>query len=163
MSWSPEVGETELRPIDGAPPPRDNARLRLVQMRRLAEQFEPHMLGQAGDEVPRLLPQPLYRYSNPSDVVIDGALFGYVFSTTGTDLDFVLLLKCRESASGTGWFYAPARFTRRELWLNHNDEEVWRVAWHEESPRDGAYLKPYVTLPVRSISDADIDRRGQSE
>lgn len=158
--WSPAEGQVELRALEGAAPPAESESLRLVQMRRLAARFEPHMQAQAGDEVLRLLPRPLYRYPKRSGDVVDGALFGYVFSTTGTDLDFVLLLECRTTESGPVWHYTPARFTRRELWLLYDGQEVWRVAWHDESPASGLLKQPYVTLPVRTIEDTPIAPAG---
>jgi hypothetical protein len=151
--WSPAEGQVELRALDGAAAPAESESLRLVQLRRLAARFEPHMRAQAGDEVLRLLPRPLYRYRSRSGDVMDGALFGYVFSTTGTDLDFVLLLECRSTEAGPVWHYTPARFTRRELWLLYDGHEVWRVAWHDESPTTGRLRQPYVTLPVRTVED----------
>jgi hypothetical protein len=158
--WSPAERQVELRALDGAPAPAESESLRLVQMRRLAARFEPHMQAQAGDEVLRLLPRPLYRYRSGSGDVVDGALFGYVFSTTGTDLDFVLLLECRKTETSSVWHYTPARFTRRELWLLSDGQKVWRVAWHDESPTSGRLKQPYVTLPVRTVEDTPIAPAG---
>lgn len=150
--WSPSEGSVELTPLQGGPTPATSARLRLVQMRRLTEEFEPHMLGQAGDETLRLLPQPLYRYQEPSGDLIDGALFGYVFSTTGTDVDFLLLLECRRTDGVASWYYTPARFTHREVWLTHDDREAWRADFAGD-PASGVVKQPYLTVVVRSIDE----------
>jgi hypothetical protein len=38
----------------------------------------------------------------------------------------ILLVECRRTDEGLGWYYAPVRFTNREVWLKHRDVEVWR-------------------------------------
>jgi hypothetical protein len=154
-TWASKTAGVELKPIPNAPAPADTDTRRLVEMRQLARQFGARMQSNAGNERLRLLPQPIFRYDTAelkesgSDVV-DGAIFAYVW-TNGTDPELLLLLECRKTGDGLTWMYAPVRFTYRELWLDHNDAEVWRVgvdAGHD-------YIGPYVTVGtgVRSLDE----------
>jgi hypothetical protein len=122
--WAPQAGLT-LRPVDGAPKPADGAPLRLSQMRQMLRDFTAHMHFNQRESHLRLLTQPLMRYQPTDGVVIDGALFTYVWPDGGTDPELILLVECRKSEAGLGWYYAPARFSTRELWLKHGEQEVW--------------------------------------
>jgi len=72
----------------------------------------------------RLLPAPLYRYPAAADGVVDGALFTLV-STEGTDPEVWLLLEARKEGGNPRWEYACARFSNRNLYVQHKDKEVW--------------------------------------
>ena len=154
-TWSPSAAGVELRLLEGAPTPAENAAARLTQMRNLSRQFTASMKGGSGEGVLRLLPQPVYRYESPKTGVVDGAIFGYV-ATTGTDPELLLLLECRRADSAPRWHYAPVRFTWRELWLEHDDKEVWRVGEHDETWRTTELKQPYCTVPVKNVPLSDL-------
>jgi len=142
--WSPAAG-LKLHALPSAPPPAETPALRLAQMRELLREFSAHMRADSDWEL-RLLPQPLYRYQPKEGAVVDGALFTFVW-TKGTDPELILLIECRKTAGGLAWFYAPVRFTYRELWLKHRDVEIWRGPFHAE-PADestGVYTTRYLT------------------
>jgi hypothetical protein len=124
--WEPARGGIELLDVEGAPDPADSERQRLTQMRNLAREFTGWM-KQDGDVTElRLLPQPIFRYQALGQDVIDGALFALVWK--GTDPDILLMLENREVRGKQRWQYALARFNWREMWVQRNDKEVWRVA-----------------------------------
>jgi hypothetical protein len=108
-----------------APPPAMTRSLRLVQMRRLAEQFTARISnvakGTEGDL--RLLPQPLYRY--PADVAgaVDGGLFAFV---QGTDPEVLLLVEAVGAGDAARWRYAFARFTHISAVVQHEGRTVWQ-------------------------------------
>lgn len=131
VRWAPNEG-LKLRSLEGAPEPAKTAALRLSQMRDMLRGFTAHMIYNERESHLRLLPQPLMRFSPADDIGVDGALFAYVWPDGGTDPEMLLLLECRRTEAGVAWFYAAARFSTRELWLKHRDEDVWRVP-----PRDG--------------------------
>lgn len=144
--WQPKEG-LALKPISGAPPPADEAKSRITQMRRLARRFTAKMEADGEWEL-RLLTQPLLRYEAHESDVVDGALFGYVW-TTGTDLEVILLLECRKTSTGLAWFYAPLRFSTRSVWLDLDGTEVWRVEGHREpsaASTDLIYTTAYAGL-----------------
>lgn len=158
-TWEAQSAGVELKPVPGAPPPADTRARRLVGMRQLARQFGGRMLTNTGErEQLRLLPQPIFRY--PGDdlqaresPVVDGAIFAYVW-TQGTDPELLLLVECHEGENGLTWLYAPVRFTYRELWLDHNEKEVW----HVEVDAGHDYIGPYLTVGtgVRSVEQIRV-------
>jgi hypothetical protein len=124
--WKPQAGlaRTELTDA-GAPGATPGARL--VQMRRLAQEFSGHSVDTDGNRWDlRLLPQPLYRYPSAKSGVIDGALFTLV-STAGTDPEVLLVIEAREEGGKTRWEYACGRFSDRDLYVHRKDKEVWSM------------------------------------
>ena len=112
--------------VMGAITPADTADLRLMQMHDICREFTPYISLSDGKLELRQLPCPVHRYQPQDGPVVDGALFGYV-CRNGTDLEFVLLMECRETDQGPAWFWAPIPFTTRELRLTHLGQEVWRI------------------------------------
>jgi hypothetical protein len=122
--WKPQAGlaRKEL-PDAGTPAATPGARL--VQMRRLAQQFT----GQSTDNKRerwelRLLPTPLYRYPEAKSGVIDGALFALT-SGAGTDPEVLLLIEARQKDGKTRWEYACGRFGIVSMYVQHKGKEVW--------------------------------------
>lgn len=146
--WSPREG-LKLHALEGAPDPAETPALRLAQMRQNLRDFSAHMHAESDWEL-RLLPQPLLRYQPKEGPVVDGALFTFVW-TKGTDPELVLLLECRKTADGLAWFYAPVRFSNRELWLKLHDHEVWRGPFHSEPAAESTGI--YTTRYLTTISD----------
>src|SRR5262245_1214045 len=95
--WSPSQPGIQLREIPEAPKPAEAAAARLRQMKTLAGKFTATYtavhLGAAPFEL-RNLPQPLFQYVTDDDSRAEGALFGYVQSTTPVGL---LLLESRQT------------------------------------------------------------------
>ena len=171
-TWRPD--QLALTEVPGAGVPAESAPRRLAQMRSIARQFSPRMHVQlqglevqerqesdGGFDNLRLLPQPLYRHDRQAikghKAVVDGALFSYVW-TRGTDPELILLLEARKTPDGLKWFYAPLRFTFRELWLKHKGVEVW----HDDTGngRD-TYARPYVTEWAGNFSSEAVEAAGK--
>ena len=146
--WAPKTG-VEFQKLDGAP--AATAAGRLPQMRAIGRELHAWMEADGKWEL-RLLPQPLLRYQPAEGAVIDGALFAWVW-TKGTDPELIVAVECHRTDKGLEWRYAPARFTNREVWLTHNDKEIWRVPFHREAGTDtwtDVYTTRYagkITLP----------------
>jgi hypothetical protein len=122
--WKPQAGlaRTEL-PDAAAPAATPGARL--VQMRRLAQEFTGHEIERDGKRLElRLLPAPLYRYAAAQTEVVDGALFTLV-STDGTDPEVLLLIEARREGGKLRWEYACGRFSNRSLYMQRKGKEVW--------------------------------------
>jgi len=122
--WKPQagLGRKEL-PDAGSPAGTPGARL--VQMRRLAQEFTGHSVSEEGQRWElRLLPAPLFRNSTAKTGVIDGALFALV-STAGTDPEVLLLIEARKAGDKTRWEYACGRFSDRNLHVQRKDKEIW--------------------------------------
>jgi hypothetical protein len=122
--WEPQAGlaRTEL---PDAPAPAASPGARLVQLRRLAQEFGGHSVDREGKRWElRLLPTPLYRYTPAKTGVIDGALFALV-SNAGTDPEVLLLIEAREEKGKARWEYACGRFSDWELRVSRKEKEVW--------------------------------------
>jgi hypothetical protein len=124
--WEPQAGLAR-KEIPGAPAPADTPAARLLQMRKLAQEFSGHGLDPEKKRVDmRLLPTPLYRYPPARAGVIDGALFAFV-ATTGTDPEILLVIEAREENGKTRWEYACGRFSDKSLYLQYKGQEVWSL------------------------------------
>jgi hypothetical protein len=122
--WKPQAGlaRKEL-PDAGAPEATRGARL--VQMRRLAQQFTGHSTDNERERWElRLLPTPLYRYPEAKSGVIDGALFALT-SGAGTDPEVLLLIEARQKDGKTRWEYACGRFGVSSMYVQYKGKEVW--------------------------------------
>jgi hypothetical protein len=122
--WKPQAG-LERKEIPEAGAPAATAGARLVQMKRLAQQFTGYETDVEDKRWElRLLPAPLYRYTSAKSDVVDGALFTLV-SNAGTDPEVLLLIEARKDGDKTRWEYACGRFSDRDLHVQYKDTEVW--------------------------------------
>jgi hypothetical protein len=122
--WRPQEGlaRQELR---DAGSPAMTASARLVQMRRLAQEFTGYETDIDGKRYElRLLPAPLYRYPAATTGVVDGALFSLI-STEGTDPEVWLLIEARKEGGNLRWEHVCARFSNRNLYVQRKDKDVW--------------------------------------
>jgi hypothetical protein len=122
--WKPQAG-LERKELPDAGAPAATAGARLVQMKRLAQDFTGHEVDR--DEKRwdlRLLPAPLYRYPAARTGVVDGAIFTLV-SEAGTDPEVLLLLEAREEDGKLRWQYACGRFSDRSLYVQRKGKEIW--------------------------------------
>jgi hypothetical protein len=122
--WNPRAGlaRTEL-PDAAAPAATPGARL--VQMRRLAQEFAGHSVDPDHKRWElRLLPTPLYRYPPAESGVIDGALFTLV-SNAGTDPEVLLVIEATAANGKRHWEYACGRFSDWDLHVERKGREVY--------------------------------------
>ena len=124
--WVPQggLGRAEL---PDAPAPAASPGGRLLQMKRLAQEFSGHSQDPEGKRWDlRLLPAPLYRYPEAKSGVTDGALF-MLISTAGTDPEVLLLIEARTENGKSRWEYACGRFSDRDLHVDRKGKEVWSM------------------------------------
>src|SRR5262245_25576361 len=123
--WKPEAGLAR-KELAGAAAPAETPVARLIQMKKLAQEFAGYEIdGQEKKRLElRLLPTPLYRYPVGKNGVIDGAIFA-LLSDAGTDPEVLLLIEARESDGKVNWEYVCARFSDRELHVQRKDNEVF--------------------------------------
>ncbi len=122
--WKPQAG-LERKEIPDVGTPATTPGARLVQMRRLAQDFTGHEIDADGKRWDlRLLPAPLYRYPSAKSGVMDGALFTLV-SNAGTDPEVLLLIEANEKDGKVRWEYACGRFSDHDLHVLRKDKEIW--------------------------------------
>ncbi|HUQ71648.1 MAG TPA: hypothetical protein VM165_19120, partial [Planctomycetaceae bacterium] len=105
---------------------------------------------------------PLYRYTVTNPDAPDGALFSYLWDN-GTDPEVILMIEARATPDGLKWHYAPIRFTWREVWLSHAEQEIWRVPEHSESRTSRVLRDHYVTCATGEIDLATLPAAAPTE
>lgn len=125
----------DFRPLPDAPDvPASNA-ARKRALRKLAGNFSARILTDLAtntSETMRLLPTPIFEYSEPETKELLGAVFG--LATSGTNPDVLILLEARGEQDELAWHYAVARMTIGGVTLKYRDAEVWRVEYHPPQP-----------------------------
>ena len=120
-----------FRPIPSAEIPSDRARLRTAQIKALKDQFSARFGlkadgkgGNPGWGEARILPKPLFEYSDPKTKMPWGAVFG--MSSTGTNPSALLLIEARAGEAGKlQWHYGLARMTVVSVQASVNNVEIW--------------------------------------
>lgn len=146
--WSATGEELTPGPVPSSVEPAASAPARLTQMRGIARNFTANMTHNSKQNELRLLPQPLYRYDDPS-TENDGAIFAYVW-TVGTDPELLIHIQTRKQDGQLKWFYQPIRFTWRKLELEYEGAEVWK-ADEFFTRNDLLQNGPYITTLTEAI------------
>jgi len=149
--WDPEAGlaRHEL-PEAGSPATSRGARL--VQMRRLAQEFTGHSIDYESKRWElRLLPTPLYRYPDAKAGVVDGALFA-LMSTAGTDPEVLLVIEAKEADGKLRWEYACGRFSDWQLHVQRKGKEVFSSVPSEKNTSYQDPLHLYRTYPEKIVN-----------
>jgi hypothetical protein len=136
--WVTEQPGIVWKEFPDTPAPAEKPALRLVQMRRMAEQFTARISGVVNEKEGelRLLTKPLYRYPNDIAGATDGALFAFV---QGTDPEVLLLIEAVNTGGKPVWQYAFARFTHTTATVQLEGRTIW------ECPKAEPYVghNPY--------------------
>jgi hypothetical protein len=154
--WSPSEYICRFTDVPESPTPAATVSKRLAQMRKIAVDFS--VVDHFGFETAqitkhglRLLPQPVYRYSEKGKI-LDGALFVFAL---GTDPECNLLLEAYEDENGGHYRYAFAPMSIYELEARYRDNLVWQI---ERRIIFGAncrkyYALTYGALPSETVPD----------
>jgi hypothetical protein len=149
--WKPLAGLTR-KELPDASTPAATAGARLVQMRRLAQEFTGYSVDPAGKRGElSLLPTPLYRYPVAKTGVVDGALFA-LMSSAGTDPEVLLVIEAKEDGGKLHWEYACGRFSDWELRVQRKDREVYASVPSEANPFAHDPLHLYRIYPDKVVT-----------
>jgi hypothetical protein len=149
--WRPEAGLARKELPDAAPPAAAAAS-RLVQMRRLAQEFTGHSFDYEKKRWElRLLPTPLCRYPTAKTGVIDGALFA-LMSSAGTDPEVLLLIEAREDGGKLRWEHACGRFSDWELHVQRKGQEIYASVPSLANTSSHDPLHLYRTYPEKVVT-----------
>ena len=137
--WQPSQGNVNFKEFRDAEPPVENARLRLAQMRRLAEQFTATQTVGTSQIVLRRISTPLDRYEPSDKPRADGALF----VATGDQGKIF-----RVTAAGHG-----------EVYYETGQAHVTCLAFDREEDYRGAVMVAAESLPpgIAAIAGADYE------
>ena len=151
--WVPQTG-LDRKGVPDAPAPAATPGGRLVQMRRLAQEFTGHSTDWDGKRWElRLLPTPLFRYPAAKAGVVDGALFA-LMSGGGTDPEVLILLEAREENGVPRWESACGRFSDWELSVSRKDKVVYESVRGPTNPTHHDPLHLYRTYPEKVFDKA---------
>jgi hypothetical protein len=158
--WEAATPGIEFRPAPESSPPSQRSSTRLSQMRKFAERFSVELSdGRTDEEVTRqlrLLSQPLYRYSTPSEGIIDGALFAVV---EGTDPELWILVEAVREADAMIWQYAVARMDSWPMQVRFDGQVVqtWDKIEKPWAQRKANYT--LIPFPPGVATDEALDQR----
>jgi hypothetical protein len=136
--WKPSEYVCKFTDLPRSPAPAASSVLRLARMRAIAADFSViDFFGPTRTKQHlRLLPQPLYRYSEKG-IILDGAVF--VFAV-GTDPECCLLLEAYKDDTGSRYRYAIAPMSIFQLEARYKDDLVWSI---ERRPDAGPRCTSY--------------------
>ena len=141
--WSSPSGGFLNRAFADAPQPAATEAGRLTQMRTLARRFSATCVRRGDATELRLMPQPLYRFHDEKQGILDGGLFGLA---VGNDAEMLLLLEAtNDSTAGkANWRFSLARMSSLELTVRLDDDEIWSIPRFYSLPPDERKTGPYV-------------------
>jgi hypothetical protein len=121
--WRSRTPGYELHDFPGAPAPADEPRQRLRRMKEMSERFSVtlfHPSGKDQEELKRLI-QPLWRYSDADEGLVDGALFGI-----GQSQALCAIELHRGTAAEKKWRYGIVGMSAWALSVRLDGKEVWK-------------------------------------
>ena len=132
--WAPTSPGVKFRLVPDAKPPAASPKMRLRQMKGIASQFSIRISTNVSTpETLRVLPRPIYRYTDPKSGLIDGAILAFV---QGTDPEALLLIEAGSNGNARRWHYAIARCTSLAVTARLGDDIVYDVPVYDFSKRD---------------------------
>jgi hypothetical protein len=139
LFWKPSEYVCKFTDLPRSPLPAAKPVLRLAQMRTIAADFSviDYFGPKATKQDLRLLRQPLYRYSEEKEKILDGALFVFVVAT---DPECCLLLEAYRDDKGSRYRYAVAPMSIYQLEVRYKDHPVWSI---ERRSAVGANCRSY--------------------
>jgi hypothetical protein len=125
-AWHPQRTHIEPAPLAGAPAPDEKETVRLRQLRDQARRFTGHEFWNPENSRYefRLLVQPVYRYRDERQAILDGAVFVLAYESNP---EVLLLIEALRPAADKGqWQYVLARLGSAELHVELDGQEVWK-------------------------------------
>jgi len=135
IKWAPASSELKMLPLEGAPLRAESPRARLTQLRQLAQRFSAREELQNDQIECRLLPQPIDRYNDAKNGILDGAVFAFA---NGTNPEVGLILECSEKE----WSYGAFRLSAAALAAELDDKTVFTA--EKVNSLNGPVSSPYL-------------------
>jgi hypothetical protein len=133
--WTSGEPGVVWEPLKDAPPPAASRPQRLVQMRAIVRRYSASIQVEGESDL-RLMPQPLYRYSEHTEGALDGAIFDFAMTT---DPELLVLLEASEADGKANWQFAFARFGNKGMTVKEGDRAVWSCEAGAPGFSDGKY------------------------
>jgi hypothetical protein len=155
--WTPSSSGMKWTPVPDAPVAGKTAVERTRQMKEIARRFTTNASSKVLSVELRLMDQPLHRYADPDDGLIDGALFSFA---AGTNPEVLLLVESRQERQGElAWYYGFAPMSSANCEAKIGDTIVW--SFSGAGRRDAT--EPYYLAPLNDldtvVDDEAIDKK----
>jgi hypothetical protein len=127
-NWSTRTAGLEFKPVPDAPDVAGKETARKRQLREVSARFAGFESFRKTPDAKleryelRLLPRPIYWYSDPDAGLIDGAIF---LMTYGTNPEIVLVIEVVRENEKLAWRYAMTRISYAELHVEFDKHEIW--------------------------------------
>ena len=164
--WSPQAGATRYT-ITDTTAPADTAPRRLLQLRALAREFSAHTVARDRQRWElRVLAQPLYRYQSTNDLLIDGAVFGFV-SSAGTDPEILMVIEAAKENGSEKWQCAFGRLSINSTFVERAGHEVWSSqlggdnVWSNDPKHTFAVYEDKVIASFPDVKPSGLHDEGQ--
>ena len=144
--WTPRSSHFKLQDVPNSPEVGETPVVRLRQMKAVARQFTAHELWGGRQEL-RLLIQPVHRYVDDSNQVVDGAVFVLAHATNP---EVILQIEAIADGEKQHWKYSLARLGSAELHVEFDNNEVWSAP----QTGTGTPLEPYWLLYTPASANA---------
>jgi hypothetical protein len=124
-------------PVESVP---EQKRLRQRQIKQLARDFTASEEYRGETYQLRLLPRPLYEYSDAKHGVLEGAVFAW---THGTNVEILMFLESRQrTGAPPSWAAGFSRLGSATLDVKFRDQEFWdSPTANRPSPNDSYYYR----------------------
>jgi hypothetical protein len=119
--WTSGEPGLSWMPLTDAPSPAMSRSQRLAQMRAIVRRYSASIQIEGESDL-RLMPQPLYRYSEQTEGALDGAIFDFAMTT---DPELLVLLEVSEAEDKPAWQIAFARFGNKGMTVKEGERPVW--------------------------------------
>ena len=126
QQWIPASSHFELKDVPDAPKVSLQPAVRLRQMKEISRRFEAHEFWDPDNSrfELRLLVQPVYRYSDESQSVIDAAVFVLAHDTNP---EILVQLEAHGGSNDARWRVSFSRLGSAELHVLLDGKEFWTV------------------------------------
>jgi hypothetical protein len=154
IHWDIREGGVAPKPFPDAVQPAANRRLRMLQMRRMADRFSGYSINY--DEKRwslELQRRPIHRMADGHPKILDGAVFTLVSASAGTDPEVMIVLEARKIDGQWKWHYSVCRFTDLKTWVSLDKEVVWSF----ENGTDGPYIDSGINDRYRFSHEGTIE------
>lgn len=126
-----------FKPVSNVAAPAAKETARNLQLRAIARRFSGQVVSFLnGDRVElRLMPRPIFEYSDPDTKLPVGAIFG--LASNGTNPTLLVAVEARQSGDGQlRWVHAHSRLTSEAGHLKLDDTTIWEFEAKPPPPKD---------------------------
>lgn len=144
--WTPKVSHFKLQDVPGKLEVSDKPAARLRQMKEIARRFEAHEFWNGRQEL-RLLVQPVHRYEDNANKVIDGTVF---IIAHATNPQVILQIEAIDETPPR-WKFSLAPEGSGEIHVLFDGKEVWTVPPGGMGSPFGPYYLLYTAPKATSL------------